>query len=495
MYIEKGKKYINLTSEDLQKHLQHLINTPIQSDHYYYDVNLFSTFNLNNVCFMELFIENNFEKGIKYSITSIKEILKRRRKEIRDSLNCKNTNDYFLTIDYYVKCGWSLHEAREKIIEYARENKYKGEVLFDKKDIRRHILNDNPFNMNLDNIDFINNFIDEYCTFPYAITSYRLYEAFKKFANDKFYYTLAKTKSKGYIYDYKEYYLARGYSEEQAIKMLSKEQKVKSTRTIEHYINKGMSEEEAKEARSKTQQSYNQMSRGNKVFWIRRGYDEETAKQKAYEFNYNNSVWAVQYWINKGMSEDEAYQEMLKYNWGSPLCKCHKGDIKLYNNAIERGNFHRILTGKINAFNDSETYTEKFKKTAANRKSKTEERCFNMIKENVDSSINNEPYIVIFPPSFISSCDNAKYYACDGYIEYNGKIIIVEYDSGLFHDKENDEKRDNDIFYLDDNVLGILRITEKFFLSIKSFNKDKKYEEIKNAIEDIKSVRRDRIIL
>ena len=434
MYIEKGRKYINLTSEDLQKHLQHLINTPIQSDHYYYDVNLFSTFNWNNDCFMELFIENNFEKGIKYSITSIKEILKRRRKEIRDSLNCKNTNDYFLTIDYYVKCGWSLHEAREKIIEYARENKYKGEVLFDKKDIRRHILNDNPFNMNLDNIDFINNFIDEYCTFPYAITSYRLYEAFKKFANDKFYYTLAKTKSKGYIYDYKEYYLARGYSEEQAIKMLSKEQKVKSTRTIEHYI-------------------------------------------------------------NKGMSEDEAYQEMLKYNWGSPLCKCHKGDIKLYNNAIERGNFHRILTGKINAFNDSETYTEKFKKTAANRKSKTEERCFNMIKENVDSSINNEPYIVIFPPSFISSCDNAKYYACDGYIEYNGKIIIVEYDSGLFHDKENDEKRDNDIFYLDDNVLGILRITEKFFLSIKSFNKDKKYEEIKNAIEDIKSVRRDRIIL
>ena len=433
MYIEKGRKYINLTSEDLQKHLQHLINTPIQSDHYY-DVNLFSTFNWNNDCFMELFIENNFEKGIKYSITSIKEILKRRRKEIRDSLNCKNTNDYFLTIDYYVKCGWSLHEAREKIIEYARENKYKGEVLFDKKDIRRHILNDNPFNMNLDNIDFINNFIDEYCTFPYAITSYRLYEAFKKFANDKFYYTLAKTKSKGYIYDYKEYYLARGYSEEQAIKMLSKEQKVKSTRTIEHYI-------------------------------------------------------------NKGMSEDEAYQEMLKYNWGSPLCKCHKGDIKLYNNAIERGNFHRILTGKINAFNDSETYTEKFKKTAANRKSKTEERCFNMIKENVDSSINNEPYIVIFPPSFISSCDNAKYYACDGYIEYNGKIIIVEYDSGLFHDKENDEKRDNDIFYLDDNVLGILRITEKFFLSIKSFNKDKKYEEIKNAIEDIKSVRRDRIIL
>ena len=237
------------------------------------------------------------------------------------------------------------------------------------------------------------------------------------------------------------------------------------------------------------------MSRGNKVFWIRRGFDEETAKQKAYEFNYNNSVWAVQYWINKGMSEDEAYQEMLKYNWGSPLCKCHKGDINLYNNAIERGNFHRILTGKINAFNDSETYTEKFKKTAANRKSKTEERCFNMIKENVDSSINNEPYIVIFPPSFISSCDNAKYYACDGYIEYNGKIIIVEYDSGLFHDKENDEKRDNDIFYLDDNVLGILRITEKFFLSIKSFNKDKKYEEIKNAIEDIKSVRRDRIIL
>ena len=45
MYIEKGKKYINLTSEDLQKHLQHLINTPIQRDHYYYDVNLFSTFN------------------------------------------------------------------------------------------------------------------------------------------------------------------------------------------------------------------------------------------------------------------------------------------------------------------------------------------------------------------------------------------------------------------------------------------------------------------
>ena len=256
-----------------------------------------------------------------------------------------------------------------------------------------------------------------------------------------------------------------------------------------------MTEDEAKIARSKTQQSYSHMSRGCKVFWIRRGYDEETAKQKAYEFNYNNSVWAVQYWINKGMSYDDAYQEMLKYNWGSQFCKCYNGDYELYRSEIEKVMHNRTLNSRINANKNIEEYKEMFKNVSVFTMSKIEKRCFDMLINDIDDSIIHEPYIVILPVGFKSSCNNANYYACDGYIDYNGKAIIIEYDSGVFHDKEKDEMRDTDIFFIDENVLGILRITEKFFLSINKGNKDEKYTEIKNAIEDIKSARRDRIIL
>ena len=496
MYINTKNKYINLSAEDLKDLLKRLENEPRSEKSKERTREIISTFNLDNEFFIDNFIKTHFIKGIEYSQTAIEEAFNKFRKNVREQLVYER-RDYLMCIRYYTECGWSIQDAREKIKKYASNCNLKGEVLFDKRDIKNYIMDKNPFGMNLENTDFINKFISDNCDFQFAITTHRLYTIFTKFVNDNYYASFGKSSSdkKGVMTIHKEFYMGRGFSEEESIKLVSDKQKIRSARTVEHYMNKGMTEDEAKIARSKTQQSYSHMSRGCKVFWIRRGYDEETAKQKAYEFNYNNSVWAVQYWINKGMSYDDAYQEMLKYNWGSQFCKCYNGDYELYRSEIEKAMHNRILNSRINANKNIEEYKEMFKNVSVFTMSKIEKRCFDMLINDIDDSIIHEPYIVILPVGFKSSCNNANYYACDGYIDYNGKAIIIEYDSGVFHDKEKDEMRDTDIFFIDENVLGILRITEKFFLSINKGNKDEKYKEIKNAIEDIKSARRYRIIL
>lgn len=84
----------------------------------------------------------------------------------------------------------------------------------------------------------------------------------------------------------------------------------------EYWINKGFSEEDAilNVCRSKKETSC-----FNKEFWIKKGYSEEEAIQKVKEKQSNNSKkrskesyinmimpWMKEYWINKGFSEEEA---------------------------------------------------------------------------------------------------------------------------------------------------------------------------------------------
>lgn len=84
----------------------------------------------------------------------------------------------------------------------------------------------------------------------------------------------------------------------------------------DYWINKGFTEEEAIQ---KVKQSKKETSCFNKEFWIKKGFSEEEAMQKVKEKQSNNAKkrskqsydnmtmpWMEEYWIKKGFSEKEA---------------------------------------------------------------------------------------------------------------------------------------------------------------------------------------------
>ena len=109
--------------------------------------------------------------------------------------------------------------------------------------------------------------------------------------------------------------------------------------------------------------------------------------------------------------------------------------------------------------------------------------------EFVDKNIKHEPYVVAIPEDSSTSI-NTYFYACDGYLEYKGKIIIFEYDGGqgVFHQENLDKQRDNDILLIDNNVLGIVRISETIF---KYLEYKKIIQYINDEIQKVKDCKED----
>jgi len=132
-----------------------------------------------------------------------------------------------------------------------------------------------------------------------------------------------------------EYWVKRGYSEEDAKKQISLIQKKISQASIERYLNKGYSLEEAK----KMQSAYQKKSSKCCIeYWINKGMSEEDSilevskhqkrdlqffvnkygKEKGLE-NYNkknilikeNCAFSYDYWIKQGFSHEKAIQAIL----------------------------------------------------------------------------------------------------------------------------------------------------------------------------------------
>ena len=457
---------------------------------------IYRDLNFNNDIFVKILVDELFEQNKIYSYGDITNIIHKYKKELISSLNLQTKRDYMLSFDYYTKCGWNIKDTKMRIYDYAHRNKFDNTLMYTLNDIRDYIIKENPYNMNLDNMEFINNFINEWCNIGCCVTHARLFKIFKKFANT-FYAKIGKsaTDSKGYVTIYKEYYLARGYNEDEATKLVSDGQKVRSARTIEHYIHKGMSYEDDKNARSDTQRKYYEMTKYCYKFWMKRGYDEETAREISRKINFQKCAWGYFYWMNKGYTKEEAYEEICKRNSGSPKCGFYHNDLEFYQQIMNDKFFHRTLNQKIRAAENVEKYKEIYSHVAVHRASKIENRCFEFLRDNVDGNIKHEPYIVVFPKTYVSSSGNSNYFACDGYLQSYRGFIIIEYDSAVFHKNDEDIERDTEIFYLDDSIVGILRITQQFYTSINSSNKENKIEIINFALEEIESRVCDRIVI
>lgn len=173
--------------------------------------------------------------------------------------------------------------------------------------------------------------------------------AIKRFESEKDYYeykTNLGKKLKGKCYTHIEYWLAKGFSEDEARNKVIEASKLQSIRCKEYWMKKGYTEEEAIEKISKIQntvslssmiarygekegkiryESYmnkvyaktlfkdsdfqSEMSKRTRYklsYWIEKGFSEDEAKMLRYDFLKTRNCFYYEYWINKGYTEDEA---------------------------------------------------------------------------------------------------------------------------------------------------------------------------------------------
>jgi hypothetical protein len=174
---------------------------------------------------------------------------------------------------------------------------------------------------------------------------------------------------KNYNFKYKkwsklEYWLERGWSEENAIvelKRRNNEIKQRNRLCEEYWINKGFSKMEAKQHISTQQQKSSKLVKthqgkskkmlkekgysedeikricltpSNIQFWVNKGFSENKAKELVSENQSNASKHIdyqkrllptnLEYWINKGFSQEESKQKVSKYQSTFTLEKCIK---------------------------------------------------------------------------------------------------------------------------------------------------------------------------
>ena len=127
-----------------------------------------------------------------------------------------------------------------------------------------------------------------------------------------------------------EYWINKGYTKEEAINEISKQQQ-KSSKCVKTYhgkskqmlADKGYSEEEIKRIC---------LTPTNIEFWVNKGYSENDAKElisknqieavKQVDFEKRLIPSNIEYWINKGYSKEEARQNVSEHQSTFSLQKC-----------------------------------------------------------------------------------------------------------------------------------------------------------------------------
>ena len=230
--------------------------------------------------------------------------------------------DYII---FYIGSGWTYDEAKKMVYKYGQMT---GKIFFNKDDILKFFTTEKSYDINLSNKEYVKSIL-EYISIPFGnICEYQLYEQLKIYWLQM--YPEMKNKSRGFVINNISYWIARGYTEE-AQNIIKEKTKQTSIWNTTVWKNKGYSEEEAKQIISNIQSNNSKKSKAHPFYWKKLGLSEE-AKQKAYEYNVNRSVWSKKHWIDLGYSEEEASLKCLEYNASSKLCKKYKNDItKFYN--------------------------------------------------------------------------------------------------------------------------------------------------------------------
>jgi hypothetical protein len=112
----------------------------------------------------------------------------------------------------------------------------------------------------------------------------------------------------------KEYWLKHGCTEEQAIEEIKLVQRKSSNRCEEYWLNHGYTEEQAKNE-VKNIQSRNGKKANEKIkeeYWLSKGHSKEDSKNIVEALKDERSCFRKEFWINKGFSEEEAKEKIIK---------------------------------------------------------------------------------------------------------------------------------------------------------------------------------------
>ncbi len=287
-----------------------------------------------------------------------------------------------------------------------------------------------------------------------------------------------------------DYWVGRGFSEDYAKNKVSDLQKDRSYRCIEHYINKGYPESVAIEMVSDKQRKYSLCGKGKRKYWTDLGFDDESADKLAKEFSRKSSVRCVEYWMSLGYSETDAKQKINEYNPSSESFIAYRNGFRSYAEKIKKSKETCVNNWKNKDIR--EKLVNSFKYGKLRTSSKSENEMFDFLINHVDSKIKHEPYLVVIPEDCKKETQNVYLYTCDGYLELKNGVIIIEFDGVIYHDDEQDIRRDDDILYLDNSIVGILRIGQYY---LKCGNINDNIKNIKDALQKIENSTETRIVL
>lgn len=163
-----------------------------------------------------------------------------------------------------------------------------------------------------------------------------------------------------------QYWINKGYSEEESKKKVSEIQSDRSKLRPDHWIKRGFNELESNKKISEIQSNngkhlkekykeepdkYRKINQKCKEYWMERGFSEEESKKiisknnKQFLLNINQKNiihnTQIQYYLNKGFSEDESIELLKERQTTFTLDKCiakyGKDDgIKIYNDRQEK---------------------------------------------------------------------------------------------------------------------------------------------------------------
>ena len=440
---------------------------------------LYPWFNLDNIEHLNKLYEE-FEPYIKHpcayytAVSAFKTFLSEKYSDVRQ--NPKIYVSYWKLMGYDV-----IDEIKESIRKYITKHPHKGvEYVFidDDEKIKKFIIKAlHEFNFSdVCLYDELKRFVfgSEVC-----LTYKDFFEMAKRFIVDV---------RGGISSNLSEmYWVSRGFDEEHYKKRISNTQRERSNRCIEHYLKKGYTEQDAKLVLSKLQSSYSIKGKAHKEYWIDKGYCFEDAERMAKEYARTVSVRCEEYWRRRGYSEDEIERKKLEMN---PSSVFFYDNVDEYISHFKKASDVVKKTWKSKYMNYclSGIKEGKFKSV-----SKSEKMIFDFLISNVNKDIKHEPYIVLIPEERRNETVNSYFYVCDGYLNVDGGVILIEFDGVMYHKSDKDEQRDYDILSIDPNVLGIIHIKQETKLS-KSWYKIKCLQ-INEAIQEITNTTKSRIYI
>lgn len=414
-----------------------------KSNFYVFIFKVFPDFNMENTEYIERIKESFFsthDEGIPYSY--VYDDFKKHMKGVYGFSTYSKSNE-----KYWILRGYTNKSKRAQLVLLNFAGDKDTIALYNDIESQKRVFKKCFEVFNFDNIEYFKDIMDFVFDNKSTINQNEMLLGCQKYFSR---YNLR------YSTTSKEFFISRGYSEDDAINLASHTQKSRSFISLEHYKELGISEEEAKVIISQYQSKISSYSKNTRKYWLNLGFDEENALKLSKKCGRASSVRCDEYWIKQGYSPVDAHKKALEYNPSSETFIGYNGDATRVYTKRKTQSEKKKSQWKSNA----EKYAMALSKIRRGPQiSKEENECFEFLKYHFDAV--HEPYIVLIPDDYVGAI-NKYFYSCDGYVRVKNGVIVIEYDGVVYHNQELDLVRDSNILDIDKSIVGIIRIKQSF---------------------------------